>query len=187
MKLLFLSLAFVSLSLAQSFEGSVSAGVSQIRNGDIGSGYTLDNGFRLAFRMNLNTRKYLGYELGYAYNRTHLGDSSGFTAAQGGNGMAIHQGFGAVLLHATGVESRVRPFVAGGLGFSNFVPPGQTAQYGQGETKFALNYGGGVKVRITGPWQLRFDVRQFNTGMPFGLKSGRFLQNEISAGIGYTL
>ncbi len=186
MKLLFLSLAFVSLSLAQSFEGAVSAGISQIRNSDIGSGYTLDNGFRLALRMNLNTKKYLGYELGYAYNRTHLG-SSGFGTTQSSSGMAIHQGFGAVLLHATGVESRIRPFVAGGIGFSNFVPPGQTAQYGQGETKFALNYGGGVKVKLFGPWQLRFDIRQFNTGMPFGLKSGRFLQNEISAGIGYTL
>lgn len=177
-----LFLAVSAMSFAQSFEGAISAGVSQVTNGDLGSGYTLDNGFRLAFRINLNTREYLGYEIGYAYNRTHLG-----YAGSGAQGMAIHQGFGGVLLHARPEGSRIRPFVAGGLHFSNFVPPGATAQYGQGENKFGFNYGGGVKVKVTGPWQVRFDFRQYNTGVPFGMRSGRFIQNEISAGVGFTI
>jgi opacity protein-like surface antigen len=102
--------------------------------------------------------------------------------------MGIHQGFGDVVLYATPTEARVRPFIAGGVNFSNFVPPGQSAQYGQGQTKYGINYGGGVKLKVTGPWQVRFDFRQFNTGKPFGLGlGGRLLQNEISAGVSYTL
>jgi opacity protein-like surface antigen len=176
-------LAFGIPTFAQSFEGAISGGVSQISSGDLGSGYSLDSGFRLTFRMTINTREHLGYEFGYAYNRTHLG-FPGFAA----QGMAIHQGFGDVVLYATPSESRIRPFLAGGLNFSNFVPPGQTAQYGQGSTKFGVNYGVGVKFKITGPWQVRFDARQFNTGKPFGLgASGRLLQNEFSVGVGYTM
>lgn len=180
--ILFLFAVVPAAMFGQSFEGSISAGLSKVGKSDIGSGYTLDDGFRLAFRINLNTGKLLGYELGYAYNRTHLGQSG-----SAGQGMAVHQGFGGVLLHATPEGSRVRPFVAGGVHFSNFVPPGATAQYGQGENKFGFNYGGGVKVKVVGPWQVRLDFRQYNTGIPFGLKPGRFLQNEISAGVGFTL
>ena len=176
-------LFFPLLAAGQSFEGSVSGGTSSFTNGHLGSGYSLDNGLRLTFRMTLNTREYLGYEFGYAYNRTNL-NGEGFD----GQGMAVHQGFGDVLLYATDTESRFRPFVAGGVNFSNFVPPGQTAQYGQGQTKYGINYGGGVKVKLFGPWQVRFDFRQFNTGKPFGLGAGgRFLQNEISAGVGFTI
>jgi opacity protein-like surface antigen len=135
-----------AVAAAQSFEASVSAGASQLSNGDLGSSYSLDNGFRLTFRMAINTHEHLGYELGYAYIRTHLN-----TSGLGGTGMAIHQGFGDVLLYGTKSEARVRPFVAGGLNFSNFVPPGQSAQYGQGETKYGFNYGGGVKIKVAGP------------------------------------
>jgi hypothetical protein len=178
-----LALALGATAFGQSFEGSLSGGVSQIRKGDLGSGYSLDNGFRLTFRMTLNTQEHLGYEFGYAYNRTHLG-----FPGEASQGMGVHQGFGDVLLYATPTEARIRPFFAGGVNFSNFVPPGQSAQYGQGATKYGINYGFGTKVKIAGPWQIRFDVRQFNTGKPFDLGSGgRLLQNEISAGVSFTL
>ncbi len=179
------------LGLGQSFEAGISGGASQISSGDIGAldvtgatKATLDSGFRLTFRMTVNPYSHAGFEFGYAYNRTHLG----ITGA-GSQGMAIHQGFGDFLAYATPSESRVRPFVAGGVNFSNFVPPGQTAQYGQGNTKYGINYGGGIKAKLTGPWQVRFDIRQYNTGKPFGLPnaSGRLLQNEFSVGVSYTL
>ena len=174
---------FSTLALAQSFEASVSGGASLTPKGDLGSGYSLDNGFRLTFRMTLNPKERLGYEFGYAYNRTHL-SASGLS----GQGMAIHQGFADVLLYGTPSEARIRPFLAGGVNFSNFVPPGQSAQYGQGQTKYGINYGAGIKIKVAGPWQVRFDVRQFNSGKPFGLGlGGRFLQNEISAGVSFTL
>lgn len=172
------------LAAAQSFEGSVSGGPSILSSSDLGSGYSLDNGFNLGFRMTLNTQQHLGYELGYIYNRTHL-LASGFD--QGG--MAVHQGFGDVLFYPNrSSERRVRPFLAGGLNFDNFVAPGQTAQYGQGQTKFGFDYGAGVKMKVTGPWNIRFDFRQFNVGKPFDLGgSGRLLINEISAGVAFAL
>lgn len=183
-----LLLLWSAAAWGQSFEGAVSVGASRVGNGEIGSAsgasVTLDSGARVAFRLTLNTGRFTGWELGYAYNRTSLG-----VTGSGSQGMAIHQGFGDYLLYALPEGSKVRPFVAGGVNFSNFVPPGASAQYGQGETKFGINYGAGIKYRVNERWQVRFDVRQFNTGKPFGLPgaSGRFLQNEVSLGIGYTL
>ena len=103
--------------------------------------------------------------------------------------MAIHQGFGDALFHFTPEGSRVRPFVAGGIQFSNFVPPGASVASGGGDTKFGVNYGAGVKVKVTENWQIRLDIRQFESGKPFKLanQNGRLLQNEISAGVAFTL
>lgn len=180
---LFLLLLVPAFAHAQGFEVAASGGVSRITNGDLGSGYSLDSGPRIAFRATANPYNHLGFEFGYAYNRTHLGEGG----LSGGTGMAIHQGLLGAVAYATPTDSRIRPFVAGGIHFSNFVPPGQTAQYGQGQNKFGVNYGGGVKVRVSGPWHVRFDVRQYNTGVPFGLgRGGRFIQNEFSAGVGYS-
>jgi len=176
-------LTFPLLAAAQSFEASASGGASVIPNKDLGGGYTLDSGFRIALRATINTTDHLGYEFGYGYNRAKLGQPG--SAAQG---MAVHQGFGEALLYATPQSARIRPFAAAGGHFSNFVPPGASATYGQGENKFGINYGGGLKIKVSGPWQVRFDFRQFSTGKPFGLGgTGRMLQNEISAGISYTM
>ena len=70
--------------------------------------------------------------------------------------------------------------------FDNFVPPGASASSGQGDTKVGFNYGGGVKVRVTSLWALRFDVRRYDSPKPFNLflKEGWLHQAEISAGIG---
>jgi opacity protein-like surface antigen len=180
-------LAIPSL-FGQNFEGAVSVGASRVGKSEIGrvdsTSVTLDSGARAAFRMTLNTGNRTGWELGYAYNRTHLGVTGGESA-----GMAIHQGFFDYLLYATPEGSRVRPFVAGGLHFANFVPPGASAQYGQGDTNFGINYGAGIKFKVSERWLVRADYRQYNTGKPFDLpgKSGRFLQNEISLGIGFTM
>ncbi len=177
------ALVLPGLAHAQGFEASLNVGASAIQSKDIGSGYTLDSGFKLAGRMTMNTRDYMGYEVGYAYNRAQLGLSG-----EDQQGMGIHQGFAEVLLYATPRDARIRPFVAGGGHFANFVPPGASATQGQGETRFGINYGGGVKVKITGPWQVRLDFRQFNTAKPFGLgASGRMRMNEISAGVSFTM
>lgn len=179
-----LLLSAASLAYGQGFEAAISGGESHLSNGDIGSGYSLTNGFHLGFTMTLNPYRYMGFDFGYNYNRSHLHFNG-----QDAGGMAIHQGFGDVLLYGTREGSRVRPFVASGVNFSNFVPPGASAQYGQGQNKFGINYGAGLKVKVTGMWQVRFDVRQFNTGKPFGLPgvNGRLLQTEISAGVGVAL
>jgi opacity protein-like surface antigen len=133
--------------------------------------------------MTVNPYDHFGFEVGYIYNRTNLN-----IAGQDQGGMAVHQGYGNALAYLNKSEARIRPFATGGLNFSNFVPPGSSAQYGGGQNKFGFNYGGGIKVKITGMWQARFDIRQFNTGKPgFGVLtglSGRLLMTEYSAGIG---
>jgi hypothetical protein len=70
--------------------------------------------------------------------------------------------------------------------FANYVPPGSSATSGGGDNKFGFNYGGGVKVRVTSLFGLRFDVRQSTTPKPFDLplREGWLRQTEISAGFG---
>jgi opacity protein-like surface antigen len=197
MKKLIMLAVFAGSSLfAQSFEAGASFGVSALNNADLGSqalvtgtpgNIRLNDGFRFGFRIGLNTYRYMGFEFGYAYNRSQLHYDGPPVTEQG---MAIHQGFGDGLIYATPEGSRIRPFAAAGLQFSNFVPPGASASYGQGETKFGFNYGGGVKVKVAENWLVRFDFRQYETGKPsFGVLEphGRLFQNEISAGFAFTL
>ena len=173
---------------AQVFEGSVNGGSSNLlNNGNLASGYSLDDGWNLAFRITLNSWNHFGHEFGYGYNRSHL-----LFGGQDQGGMAIHQGFYNMLVYATPEGNRFRPFVAGGGHFSNFVPPGASAQYGQGSNKFGVNYGGGLKVRVSEKFLVRADWRQYLTGKPFGGSqglpvSGSLKQNVISAGVGFVL
>jgi opacity protein-like surface antigen len=186
-----------SCAFGQVFEAGVFGGVSALQNGVIGNDIVtsgaaagakikLTDGVRFGFRMGFNPFVHTGFEFGYAYNRTQLHFDGPPVSEQG---MAIHQGFGDALWHVTKEGSRIRPFVAGGIHFSNFVPPGSSATSGGGNTKFGVNYGFGVKAKLTSTWQIRFDFRQYETGKPFDLPgaSGRLLQNEISGGVALTL
>lgn len=169
---------------AQDAEFSLSGGSSRIASKDIGSGYSLDDGISLGFRLTLNSMPYFGHEVGYSYNRTHLKLQG---ADQGG--MAIHQGGYNFLAYATPEGKRIRPFVTGGAHFSNFVPPGSSASQGGGNTKFGINYGAGLKVRLTTMFAARVDYRQYVTGKPFDLPgaSGKLKQNVISLGLAFVL
>lgn len=175
---------FSSSVFAQSAEFSLSGGVSKLTSKDIGSGYSLDDGFNLTFRLGLNPQKFFGHELGYAYNRSHL-----LLQGVDQGGMAIHQGFYNFLLHATKEGSRVRPFATVGAHFSNFVPPGSSATQGGGNTKFGVNYGAGIKARISDRYQVRADYRMLITGKPFDLPgvSGKLKQNIVTVGFGMVL
>jgi opacity protein-like surface antigen len=179
----------------QSFEAGITLGESVLGNSvlspDIltpGPGnISLKNGFRFGFRIGLNPYRYMGAEFGYAYNRSQFHIDGPPASDQG---MAIHQGFADGLIHATKEGSRIRPFAAAGINFSNFVPPGASASYGGGQTKFGFNYGAGVKVKVATNWMVRFDFRQYETGKPdFNVFNphGRLFQNEISAGVAFAL
>ncbi len=174
-------LCAASFASAQPFEASINGGASRISSRDIGSGYALDDGFTIGFRMTLNSYKFFGHEGGYNYNRTKL-----LYQGLDQGGMAIHQGYYNFLVYGTPEGSRIRPFAGAGPHFSNFVPPGQSAQYGQGNTKFGINYGGGVKVKVSSLFLVRFDVHQWLTGKPFDLPgaSGKLKQNTFTIGIG---
>ena len=168
---------------AQVGEFSLSIGKNSFRNNNLGtdgqSNYSIDGNFRLALRFTLNTYRYFGHEIGYAYNRASLNiDGSSIS-------MPVHQFGYAFLAYATPEGSKIRPFAAGGAHFATFYPPGTSVYYGNGYTKFGINYGGGIKVRITPMFALRFDVRDFATAKPFPFvdRSGFLHQLETSGGL----
>jgi opacity protein-like surface antigen len=177
-----------TVASAQVGEFSIGGGVSSFGDGGLGtldssasSGEaTMDGGFRLALRFNLNPYRFFGHEFGYAYNRASVS-----LPGQGEISVPAHQVFYSFLVHATPEGSRVRPFVAGGGHFTSFFPPGASVYYGNQITKFGFNYGAGIKIRATEVWGLRFDVRQYNTGQPFDFfnQPGRLKQTEITGGI----
>jgi opacity protein-like surface antigen len=151
--------------------------------GATSSDIALTDGFHFGFRGGFNSGDHLGYEMGYMYNRTNLK----FNDAGGQQeGMAYHQVAFNGLYYLTGSDAKFRPFVTGGVGFTNYAPPGSSAAYGGGSTKLGFNYGGGLKVKLTDRFGLRVDIRQATTPKPFGLPlaSGWLRENEISAGFG---
>ena len=143
----------------------------------------LTDGWHFGFRGGFNSGEHLGYEVGYMYNRTNLkfNDSGGLE-----EGMAYHQVFFNALYYFTNPDAKFRPFVTGGVGFTNYAPPGSSAAQGGGSTKLGVNYGGGVKYKLTDKWGLRVDLRQATTPKPLGLPlaSGWLRETEISAGFG---
>jgi opacity protein-like surface antigen len=202
-----------SLALPQSFEASVGGGQSRFpsKNADIGTStsdpasgtYKMKDGIRINFRMTINTGKFLGHEFGYAYSRTSL-EAPATTVATGGIGLPgqpssttalaaqsislpSHQGFYDFLVYAVPEGKVIRPFAAGGVQFTAFSQPGSYS--GNRETKYGINYGGGIKVKVKENWGFRLDARQYNMGKPFKLPngSGRLLMWEFSGAISFLL
>ncbi len=195
------ALAFSGAAFAQNAEFWFSAGESIIENPSLGAGDPVigtpndfalgKNGFRFGFRGDLDTGDHLGYELSYAYSRTALIDN--IAGQQSSTGMADHTVSADVLWHFIKRDSRVRPFVMGGIGFTNFVPPGTSASQGGGSNAFQVNYGAGIKVKAFSKWGkdfgFRADLDQFQYfGKPFGgdffRQSGFLQQTAATAGIG---
>jgi hypothetical protein len=180
-------LAGTAAAYGQAAEAGLSFGAGIFTDKDLGNlsgstvreALTLDSGFRLSGRFNINSRRFLGHEIAYSYQRSKL-----VFGSQGDVGMTIHNLYYDLLLHALPEGSVVRPFVCGGGGFSTFYPPGASVFAGNGVTKFGYNYGAGVKIRVSPIYGVRLDVRDHVTGKPFDLPdvSGRLHNVEVSAG-----
>jgi opacity protein-like surface antigen len=211
-RLLLAILLSSSSAFAQSFEASVGAGQTVIpgKNAVIGTAsvdpasgnYTLKDGWRITFRMALNSWRFFGHEFGYAYNRTSIdappvtigggiglpGQPSGGTTTQPGQNVSVpsHQGFYDFLAYAVPEGKVIRPFVCGGVQFTAFSQPGD---YGNHETKYGINYGGGVKFKVKENWGFRLDARQYNMGKPFNLpnNNGRLLMWEFSGAVSFLM
>ena len=190
--LLFTLFLFIPLlSFGQSFEAWIGGGVSHLSNSNIGSidgtpqnMITLQNGWRMNFRMAINTGRFWGHEILYAYNRAD------WNVAGTSYGSAIHQGgYNFLVYFVPEGKARIRPFATGGVHFSNFVYPGYSATSGGGSTKFGYNYGAGLKVRVSEIFGFRLDYRRYDTGKPFDfpLKDGRIKQDEFSLSVGVLL
>jgi opacity protein-like surface antigen len=184
-----LLIASVPAAFCQGFEASVSGGESYIpsKSSDIGSGYELKDGFRLALRMTLNWKRFLGHEFGYGYTHTSLEATSALTGGAASNsGLAAHQGFYDFLAYALPEGSHVRPFACGGVQFTSFTPAGSY----QRETKYGVNFGGGFKVKVKENWGFRADIRQYNMSKPFNNvlgSTGRLQLYEFSVGISFMM
>jgi hypothetical protein len=194
-----LLLGFPCTLCAQSGGLWFSGGVSILSNHQLGSlspdgkpaDVLLFNGHRVGIRFGFNSAGHIGHEIQYAYNRTDLGDNTGLILADAPRvGMAIHQSGYNFLYYFTAIkeESNIRPFLTGGVHFSDFVLPGTATPQGS-SVKAGFNYGVGVKVRISTLFGLRLDFRQYETGKPSwgGLlvnQSGLLHQTEASAGFG---
>lgn len=187
-----LLVAFATTAFAQLGEVSLSMGASSFRNNSLGdlvgsvpgtSLFDVNSNFRLGLALTLNTQKHFGHEIGYAYNRGSL-ETQGTSM-----GMPIHQAFYNFLAYPTAEGSRIRPFLAGGVHFSSFYPPGASVYQGNGVTKFGYNYGGGIKARVTDMFLVRFDVHDFATPKPdfngaFFNQQGWLHQLTVTAGLG---
>jgi hypothetical protein len=145
----------------------------------------IKDGFHFGFRGGFNTGDHVGYEMGYLYNRTTLLQNQPPGSANLG-GMAYHQVAFNALYYFTGIDSKIRPFATGGVGFTNYAQPGSSGASGGGTTKLGINYGGGVKIKITQRYGIRVDVRQSTTPKPFSLPlaSGWLRETELSVGGG---
>jgi opacity protein-like surface antigen len=195
--ILFLLLVTAGAALAQVLEVGGGAGANRLSSSTLGVldpgppelVLKLNNGWRFGFRMAINTKPHFGHEAGYNYVRTNW-DYAGTTY-----GTAAHQGFYDFLAYATPEGSKVRPFVAGGAQFTNFIFAGSSLSQGGGVMKFGLNYGGGVKTRVTDKWLIRVDFRQYLSPKPdFGDKGvqitppqGWIRMNEVSMGVAFCL
>ena len=164
------ALAFSGAVFGQSAEFWFSAGESILWHNDIGTtapiggspnDFSLGNGFRFGFRFDLDTQEHLGYELSYFYSRSSL--QVNIPGETGSTGFGIHTVSGDVLYHFVKRDQRIRPFVMGGLGFSNFVPPGSSATSGGGSNEFQLNYGAGIKFKVGSKWGKDWGIKGYFT------------------------
>jgi hypothetical protein len=185
--LLILGACGSGLAFAQSAEISVSGGVSKwsdyaTAGGGDNTPINMSQGFRLVFRFTWNQGKFFSHEVGYGYARTHLKYQG--NPVQDIAPVGVHSGLYDFLVNATPEGSKVRPFACGGVQFNSFYPPGASV-YGGSVTKFGVNYGGGLKVKLTSIWGIRADFRQYALPRPdFGFvnKSGWMRQSEITGG-----
>jgi hypothetical protein len=179
-----------AIASAQVAEISVSGGASRF-GGNMGTEdsssdatkISVDGGFRLDARLTLNSHRFFGHEFGYGYSRSTFKFPS-----SGDYSIPVHQGYYDFLAYATPEGSKIRPFAAGGVQFTSFFPPGSSAYYGNQTTKYGVNYGAGIKIKVSPMFGVRFDVRQYNMGQPFEYyNQGRLKQTAFTAGVSFNL
>jgi hypothetical protein len=174
----------------QSAEISLSGGVARYSGGSPGTvdatpgspAIKVNGGFRLDARLTLNNYRFFAHEIGYGYSRSTYDLGSGDKVA-----VPVHQGGYNFLAYATPEGIKVRPFITGGAGFASFFPPGASVYYGNQITKFGINYGGGIKVKVSPILGIRVDVRQYLLPHPFDFpgQTGRLMQTAVTAGMSF--
>jgi hypothetical protein len=171
----FIALVFLVLvSASQAPCADITGFVGGVKPGKVnvqGAIAAFDSSPVYGFRLGLNFLPFLSHE-------HTLGFSSGFLVPTAVSAFTDAKGFvynSNLVLHAK--AGSIVPFVTAGLGLIH--------QYGAPSlhlgTKFAVNYGGGLKFpRIIGPLGVRFDVRGYTAT---GFSGGKLNMLEVTGGI----
>jgi len=164
---------------AQDAEIGITGGYSSFRDGHLASSgggavsttYEYTSGIRIGARMSFDFRRYFAHELSYAFQsakfKETVDDQEFLILTVRETKSQIHNYTYNFVVHATPRDSRVRPFVTGGVGATAYFPPGYSSFQTQGQTKVGYNYGAGVKFLLTDKYGIRFDVRDHVNGKPF--------------------
>jgi len=168
-----------TIAVAQEWQVGAVAGFGFPRNPTVttptGSGRAgFKNGLAFGAMLGDDHYNHVSGEWRYLYRMSDLkvtggGQEAGFS----GETHVFHYD---VLVHTSGRKARVRPFLAGGVGFKVYRGTGVERAY-QPASKFALlsktrelkplvSAGGGVKVALTGSLLLRLEFRDYMTPFP---------------------
>ena len=171
---------------AQRAELTAFSGLSQVSDNDLGAyagrPLRLENGFRGGVRFALNSGVLFGHEWTYGYERHDLDYRDSKAKA------TVHEASYNLVLHLTPRAGAIRPFVAAGVGVAAFRlnQKGPLERLGN-STNLGVNFGGGLKIRMSRMAGLRLDIRDHLTGKP-AFKAlppldGRLHRIEYSGGV----
>lgn len=188
-------------AFCQTYEISVSRAVARMSRTELGSNNpdepidnetTFRNGYSYGLRLTLNTRGYYGHELSALYSRvgvhTVVFDEAG-NPTPADTKIRVGQAGYNFLSYMMPRDSRWRPFLTVGLQAVQFENPKLNGWTGIGTRNYGVNYGGGIKIRLTRRFLFRADAREYLTGKPFELRfkditkgGGAIRQQEFSFG-----
>lgn len=175
-----LTAALVALpALAQKYEFGVHGGVSfydkktvtnSRGNADVG----FKTGYAAGFTVGHNMYRHIGGEIRYTFLHNDMKVEAGSTKATfGAQAHALHYDF---LLHASDMNSAVRPYVAFGGGMKHYRGTGDEQPFQPlsnvailtktNDTKGMVSVGGGVKLKLTDRMWLRLDVHDYLSPFP---------------------
>jgi Outer membrane protein beta-barrel domain len=189
-------------AFAQKYEFGVQGGVSFYDNktvtnprGSADAGFKL--GYAAGFTIGHNMYQHIGGEIRYTFLQNEMKLNSGSTEATfGSQAHAIHYDF---LIHAKGLNSPVRPYVAFGGGIKYYRGTGAEQAFQPlsniailtktSDTKGLASVGGGVKLKMTDKTWLRLDVHDYLTPFPkniiapnSGSSVGGWMNNIVGTG-----
>ncbi len=147
-----------------------------VSGGKLGARFTYDLTPKMAFEGTF----------GYGTNNFVVTELSKTPIEERGFGVKHTQFSGNVLYFLQAPGSKIRTFVTGGIGTTKFSPTDQAISDANSsgtvdefiddaaditsESKFGFNFGGGVETKITSKLGIRFDFRDWVTGIPtFGV------------------
>jgi hypothetical protein len=175
---------------AQSWEVGGSAGYGLYRDVNVPGanppatvGFTSGVAFGALLGQNLGS--HLGGEIRYTYRMGDLKVTQGSTEAKAdGQSHAIHYDF---LLHATGKNAAIRPFLAVGAGVKDYrdtaaeqiIQPLHNVAVltHTSQAEPLISFGGGMKLPISHRALVRFDIRDYSTPFPDKLLASPKVRN----------